>query len=352
MKEVVKTEAGYRAIQLDSSSSLKDFSLDRRKYYKKYVANTPEEDKYNAAVVTGQIVEILLLEPDRFDDKFYISACDSPPTGLMLAFVEALYQEAVASMNADGEITATFEYMSEEAYKASGFKIAYDTVLKKFSETNAVIYFEELCKIKTYKLTVVTANEISNAQKIVEELQSNSITRAIVNQSNSNRYTVLDQHQVENYTVDGHLFKSMIDRIIIDHEKKTIQPYDLKCTWSVETFYTEYYLQRRSYIQAYLYFKACEHLRDLSPDLLDYKVEYLKFIVCDSINYYSPLIYTLSDEDMEDAVVGFDYRGRDYPGVTKIIEDLDWAIENDIWNIGRSAYSENGVINIKHGRRS
>ena len=30
-----KTEANYRALMLDSSSSLKDFSMDRKKYYKK-----------------------------------------------------------------------------------------------------------------------------------------------------------------------------------------------------------------------------------------------------------------------------------------------------------------------------
>jgi len=35
----VKTEAQYRAIYLDSSSSLKDFSMDRKKYHKKYILN-------------------------------------------------------------------------------------------------------------------------------------------------------------------------------------------------------------------------------------------------------------------------------------------------------------------------
>ena len=35
------TEANYRAVMLDSSSSLKDFSLDRKKYHRKYVLNEP-----------------------------------------------------------------------------------------------------------------------------------------------------------------------------------------------------------------------------------------------------------------------------------------------------------------------
>jgi len=40
-----KTEANYRAIQTDSSSSLKEFSIDRKKYHKKYVLGERVEDK-------------------------------------------------------------------------------------------------------------------------------------------------------------------------------------------------------------------------------------------------------------------------------------------------------------------
>ena len=32
-----KTEELYRAVMLDSSSSLKDFSMDRKKYLRKYI---------------------------------------------------------------------------------------------------------------------------------------------------------------------------------------------------------------------------------------------------------------------------------------------------------------------------
>jgi hypothetical protein len=32
---MTKTEANYRAVMLDSSSSLKDFSMDRKRYFKK-----------------------------------------------------------------------------------------------------------------------------------------------------------------------------------------------------------------------------------------------------------------------------------------------------------------------------
>ena len=53
-----KTEANYRAIQTDSSSSLKEFSMDRKKYHKKYVLGENVEDKENR--VAEPISAILL----------------------------------------------------------------------------------------------------------------------------------------------------------------------------------------------------------------------------------------------------------------------------------------------------
>jgi len=46
---------------MDSSSSLKDFSTDRKKYHKKYVLNEKVEDKDTAASVIGRLVETQLI---------------------------------------------------------------------------------------------------------------------------------------------------------------------------------------------------------------------------------------------------------------------------------------------------
>jgi hypothetical protein len=190
--------------------------------------------------------------------------------------------------------------------------------------------------------------EISIAEKIVEQLRINSTTAPIVNLTNSSRYQIFDQMQVEGYTIDGRKFKSMLDKVVIDHKEKIIQPYDLKCTWSVENFYEEYYLYRRAYIQAYLYFYAMLHIaNDPDSEYYGYRVEYLKFIVCDSTNYYQPLIYTLDIDDMEDAYKGFVHKGRTYPGVGDLIAALSWCIETNIWNISHKNYLSNGIVNIK-----
>ena len=348
IKGTAKTEAQYRAVVMDSSSSLKDFSTDRKKYYKKYFLGEKVEDKDTAAANMGRIVETLLMEPHLFDDKFYMSSCASTPTGLMLDFVEALYKHTRDATDESGVVKTPMNELLEAAYRDSGFKIKYEAVIGKFIGSDAEIYYNEIRKVRTQNLTVVNTMEISIAEKIVEQLRINSTTAPIVNLVNSSRYEIIDQMQVEGYTIDGHLFKSMLDKVVIDHKEKTIQPYDLKCTWSVENFYEEYYLYRRAYIQAYLYYHAMLHitLDPLSP-YYEYKVEYLKFIVCDSTNYYQPLIYTLDVDDMYSANNGFVHKGRTYPGVRELIAALTWCRETNTWNISHKNYLSNGVVNIK-----
>jgi len=343
---IIRSEKEYRAVQMDSSSSLKEFSVDRKKYHKKYILGEKTEDDENKAATMGRVVETLLLEPEMFESRFHMSTCEGAPTGLMNDFVEALYKRTLEATDVFGKVARTFEEISKDAYVDSGFKIKYEAVMNKFIGSEAEIYYDEIRVIRAKGLTVVTSNDMNNAERIVNELRNNFVTRDVVNLVKSARYDVYNQYQVEGFDVIGLSCKGMMDKIIVDHELKTLQIYDLKCTWSVENFYEEYYLYRRAYIQAYVYWQAgLTILKDLGIE--DYTLEYPRFIVCDSTNYMNPLIYTLTLEDMSDALIGFTHKGRTYPGVGQIIEDLQWARETDTWDISKSRYELKGVVNIR-----
>jgi len=347
IKGTATTEATYRANMLDSSSSLKEFSMDRKKYYRKYILGEDVDDKDTQAATTGRIVETLLLEPEEFDNRFHMSSCVEAPSALMLAFVNALYKFTKEATDDNGNVTRSFEDISKDAYVESGFKIKYEAVIGKFVGSDAEVYYNEMRLVKARGLTVVTAEDVTNAEKIVQELQNNSVTKDVVNLVSSSRYSVYNQLQVENYEIDEHLFKSMMDKVVVDHEKQTVQVYDLKCTWSVENFLEEYYLYRRAYIQAYLYTIAATAFRDANEEMEGYEVLPPKFIVCDSTNYYNPLIYTLSEQDLEDAYSGFTHKNREYKGVGTIIADLKWALDNNVWNISRENSINNGLVKIR-----
>ena len=343
---ITRSEKEYRAVQMDSSSSLKEFSVDRKKYHKKYILGEKVEDDENKAATMGRVVETILLEPEMFESRFHMSTCESAPTGLMNDFVEALYKRTVEATDVFGEVSRTFEDISKDAYVDSGFKIKYEAVMNKFIDSEAQIYYDEIRIVRTKGLTVVTSNDMNNAERIVNELRNNFVTRDVVNLVKSARYDVYNQYQVEGFDLLGIQCKGMMDKIVVDHEMKSLQIYDLKCTWSVENFYEEYYLYRRAYIQAYVYWQAgLTILKDLGIE--DYTLEYPRFIVCDSTSYMNPLIYTLTLEDMSDALIGFTHKGRTYPGVKQIIEDLQWAKDTDTWNISKTRYELGGVVNIK-----
>ena len=343
---ITRSEKEYRAVQMDSSSSLKEFSVDRKKYHKKYILGEAVEDDENKAAVMGRVVETLLLEPELFESRFHMSTCEGAPTGLMNDFVEALYKRTLEATDVFGKVARTFEDISKDAYVDSGFKIKYEAVMNKFAGSEAETYYDEIRVVRAKGLTVVTANDMNNAERIVAELRNNFVTRDIVNLVKSSRYDVYNQYQVEGFNVLGLQCKGMMDKIIVDHEAKTLQIYDLKCTWSVENFYEEYYLYRRAYIQAYVYYLGgLQILEELG--IPEYKLEYPKFIVCDSTSYMNPLIYTLSFEDLGEAMTGFTHKGRNYPGVNQIVEDLKWAKETDTWNISKSRYESGGVVNIR-----
>lgn len=206
------TEAQYRELLLNSSSSLKDFATNRKKYYRRWVLNEDLEDEETKAMIIGNVVEILLLEPNRFDEKFYMSACASSPSGLMLSFVEALYKFTKEATNEQGVVMRDFADISQDAYGESGFKIKYDAVIQKFAGSDAEIYFNEILKVRTNNLTVVTTLDVTNAEKIVEELKTNFVTKDIVNLVNSNQWEVHKQLQVENYKIGNLSFKSMMDK--------------------------------------------------------------------------------------------------------------------------------------------
>lgn len=341
-----KTEANYRAIMLDSSSSLKDFDENRKKYYRKYIINEKIEEDDTKATTIGKLVETILLEPELFDNKFHMSACAISPTGLMLAFVEALYKHTIEAMNDDGIVIREFADISQDAYTDSGFKIKYESVIQKFNGSDAEIFYREMLKVKINNLIVVTTQDVTNAEKIVQELKTNFVTKDIVNLVPSDKFEIHNQLQIEGYKIGNLTFKSMLDRVIIDHDKKIIYPYDLKCTWAVENFYEEYYLYRKGYIQAYVYHVALQNYRN--TNLPGYSIEPMGFIVCDSTNYYNPLIYKLTFEDLKEAKDGFEYKGRRYKGVKEVVEDLEWALDNNVWNMSKTNYKNNGIAKIKN----
>jgi len=341
------SEREYRALRYNSSSSLKDFAVDRKKYYRKHILNESIKEEPNKAANMGRIVECLLMEPERFDDLFFMSSVVKTPgpntnLGKFIWKLASIVGEEGESEGFD------FQDAAKRAWDYAEYKTKFETVVGYLEKPDNRLFYEECLKVEHLGMTMVTVEDVENAERIVEALKESSSTSAIVNLETNDRFEVINQMKIEDYIIDGMRLKSMLDKVIIDHVDKVIYPYDLKCTWSVEGFYKDYYLYRRAYIQGYLYKAALEYVTKLPGNELEgYTVKPLAFIVCDSINYYQPLIYDMSEEDVKEAYEGFTHKYTTYPGVKQIIEECQWAIENDTWNISKTNFEKNGRLNIK-----
>lgn len=351
------TEKEYRNLQKESYSTLKTFDEDRKKYYKKYVLleDTSDEDYTNRATLVGSLVDCLLLSPQEFDNKFYISSCTDIPTGLMMQFVEALYRRVRESVDEEGKLTRQFNALMQDAYNdvkfdANGNVVAFkrdtfEKVVEKFTG-NIKAYFDEICQVRPGGLIVVTPSDIEDAEKVKAELKVNAFTSQIINLESNTRFEVHNAYPVT-YSYKGLEFKSLIDKLVIDHEEKTIQPYDLKVTWDVENFYEGYFLYRKSYIQASLYHLGLMFKFKRDEKYKEYKILPMSFIVADPTVYMSPLIFKTPESMIMSGFKGFQHKWREYKGIDAIVDEIKWHREQGIWNISKANYENRGVVAIK-----
>lgn len=343
-------ERTYRQLDALSQSMIKDFYDDRKKFYKKYILNEEIEEETTQAVKMGNLVDCLLLTPEDFDNKFFMSICVVRPTEKMLAFTIALAKYTREATDSEGIVREEFAALAEKARLAADFKWDLSRVLEGFIGKDAQKYYEELRAVSGSGKMVVTANDIDHANRIVTAIRTGEFTAEVMNLHLQDHTDVYNQLAITGFVVEGRPFKGLLDFLEVNHAEKYLQPWDLKAVWALEEFYTEYYLKRKGYLQAVVYDLACTHLRNTEYE--GYEVRPMKFLVCDSINYYNPLVYELIVQDLLDGFRGFTYRGKSYKGLIQLTKELNWHMDTNIWGMSMDNYLNQGRVIIANLKQS
>lgn len=347
-------EKTYHALKLDRYSSIKLFLEDRKKYYSKYVLREDNREKKTPAIIFGSLTDCLMFTFKDLDNRFVIATAKKP-SGQMGDFLDVLWDKTTECLSEDGIVTRTIDSLIEDAFdtvaydKTTGERIAFkrpkktvEDLIQELSDGEAGDWYRE--KRQSADKDLITREDLDNANKVVDNLRSNFVTRDIMNATTDNKQTVLDQLII----VFNYLelpMKSMLDRVIIDHINKYIQPYDLKTTYAVENFdynyrTLKYYIQVATYNQALIHWKY-------ENNLDDYTVLPMKFVVTDSTRYMNPLIYELSDDDVLIGYNGFTYNGQYNPGLNQAIKDLHWHKRENRWDISAENFRNNGRRKIR-----
>lgn len=353
--KTVQKESDYRQLKINSYSTLKDFDKNRMKFYKKYVLGdtSVQFDDDKDFVILGNLVDTLITgNQENFDNKFAVITTPKT-TGQMAEFGDELWRLTKQAVNENGDITKSFLSLAGEAFDRTRFDgkgnivkfrgKTLDEVLASFqgSQEN-ILYAERRAK---YGKTVVTLDEVSKAERIRDELLSTPWTADILTHSDTEDYEIFNQLQISEFGINGLLIKCMPDRVHIDHAAKTVQPYDLKVSYLVNSFGFSY-LKQKYYIQVGVYDLGIRYFISQDETLKDYEVLPMKFIVADSTLQSKPVIWKTYKKNIEEALHGFEIGTRKYKGVYGIIEELKWCMSEQIWTTPKEIFDNGGIMDI------
>ena len=170
----------------------------------------------------------------------------------------------------------------EDAYSKSGYKMPAKWVWDKFWDTPDAVDYYIATKHCPPNATILSKDEYASVAKAVELIKVNPYTLPyFIN----NDITKELMHQVPIYfEYRGFEFKSLLDGVLIDHEHKTIQPFDLKTTGKSVYDFRESFVNYGYFRQAALYTYALETPESPVYELIKkgYITRDFKFIVAET----------------------------------------------------------------------
>lgn len=310
----------YHAIDRFSYSRLVVFEKNIWDFYKQfiekdqeYIAKKTEDKEESWFIKMGDLIDCLRTNNSNYNKLFYESREVPEPAPQMLKFCRILYKHK------DLPFKTAFEVAYEDLKEWNGGKLGttFEKYIEKF-EKEGQAYYDELCLSEGK--TVITKDDLSKVEQVLNLIEQYSLFKDFGTTINK---------QIIFFELDELPFKAEIDKINIDHKNKIIYPYDYKTFYNPEEFVSLRFVKNYYYIQASLYKYAIETWAQ--EKYHGYKVENMTFRVIDPNGAHIPLEYKTTDKHYEQGFLGFYYKGKRYPGITEIVDNIKYAMQNDIW---------------------
>jgi len=295
----------------------------------------------NKGLHYGSICHTLLLDEDSFDEKYYVSEVEKDLT----ATERKLYDYLITNYKITKRFLKSKKFIdvSLEAIKdLKLFKnIKDERILKNKIDNNFKDHLYESTLIG--KKEIVTPSDFIDAKITANALLEHEFTSKYFKTKDSSKFEILFEIPIL-YKINKDNFKSLLDIILIDHEKKTIRVGDLK-TGSLPNSYFKYeFFKRRYDIQACLYTKALE-IYILENGLKEYTVENPIYIYTCRFTPDSPLPFEISSDILMNAYNGYtSYTNKKYTGIKDLVENIKWHRETGVYNYTKSEYENKSSL--------
>jgi hypothetical protein len=316
-------ELDYNKVEALNQSLLKKLANGPR-------AITAPEREETDSLRLGSLVDDMICDADSIHDK-YVVCTISLPSDTIIKIVEMVLLSSESS---------NLEELDQQILEACSFynyqaKWKDDTKIKKIKEEGKD-YFD--FRKNTGNKMVVSADMWLLAEEMKEALLNDRYSKYIFEEDPQ-----LEAHYqfVATGEIEGQLCKGKLDRIVINHEEKIIDIYDIKTTSDSISAFKSSYLKYRYDIQGEFYKKLVEQMYP------GYTVCNMIFVVCSYA--YKPLEvrqFRMTNRDHWNAYVGYSLNHKQYKGIKPLIEDYIWYKENQEFDYSREHVEANGQIEI------
>ena len=319
---------------IDKIQNYRDYEAISYSLLSKLTSNPKQvlaEDKEESQALNfGSLVDCLMFTPEDFEERFY-TISTSKPSGEMLKWLNAYLE---MSIPADFTLQDT-DKLILQARQFCGYNKALkdETALQKFHEA-CDSYLNALALAGDR--VIVTNEDVTRAVSYQSRLLSNEFTADFFSLNHQTSFhEVKFQHDIY-FKIEGIQCKALLDGVIFNHDKKIIQPFDLKTTSeSIYAFEGEF-IKWRYYLQAGLYRKG------LSIVYPDYKILPFKFIIIN--DWDDPFVWGVDEQLHSICLLGGMLRnGRKIKGVYQLIEEYKWHESENKWSYPATYYTNDGV---------
>lgn len=320
------SEKDYRGLPMPSYSLLKE--LDKsgpRVLHPDYTRKFSSE-----ALEFGDLVDTMLLQPEELDNKFYFESVKKP-TGQLKILADYIIENYDAATYDNDDI----------------LKISYDLDIfgrrkddTRISTFDTDIFWDYItASYNAYGKTVFSPETYSDAERAIDTLLTHKKSRHVFklepHEEGINQLKLV-------FTYRGVELKCMMDRVVINHEARTVQMYDLKCTDVRQKSFPYIFNKLRYSLQAYLYHVALGmYVEKMFNGYVLLNPLYLVYSRADRY----PFTWRVSDNTLEEAKEGIVDGAKVIKGIDVLVDDYKYYVTAKVFNIERE-FIENTYLPI------
>ena len=267
-----------------SYSGLNKLLFSPRVFYKHYILDQKEE-RTDTHLIEGSLLHCLLLEPDKFDEKFILLP-GKIPTDSNKAIIDGVFYNHYLQQEDNTLELSDFPDQVLEALVSVNLYQSLKTDeqrLEKIMIENNKEYFDFLKKREGK--AVIDDSTLTKVKESVEYIKANKLCTELLQ---LNKPEISSSELLLKIELDSFPFglKGIVDNVVIDKESKTIFINDIKTTGKSLQHFPESIDYYRYDLQAAIYYLLVRN--SLSPrDNKDWKIAFT-FIVIDKFNQVYP----------------------------------------------------------------